>query len=53
MIVTAELTPGELQPYLGELGKAVRHARVLHVDRIPLLPSGKPDRLAIAALARE
>ncbi|MGX5681051.1 AMP-binding protein [Schumannella luteola] len=32
------------------LGRPAAPARILHVDRIPLLPSGKPDRLAIAAL---
>ncbi|MGE3194133.1 MAG: AMP-binding protein [Microbacteriaceae bacterium] len=53
VIVTADLTPAELHPYLGDLGKAVRHARVLHVDRIPVLVSGKPDRVALAALAAE
>jgi len=51
VIVTADLGDGELSPYLGELGRAARHTKVLHVNRIPLLPSGKPDRVALAALA--
>jgi O-succinylbenzoic acid--CoA ligase len=51
VIVTADLGDGELHPHLGDLGRAARHARVLHVNRIPLLPSGKPDRVALAALA--
>jgi len=33
------------------LGKAAAPARVLLVDQLPTLASGKPDRLAIAALA--
>jgi len=27
-----------------------RPARIAHVERLPLLPSGKPDRVALAAL---
>lgn len=53
VIVTTDPAPAELHPYLGDLGKAVRHARVLHVDRIPVLASGKPDRVALAALVAE
>lgn len=34
------------------LGPAAAPHRLLQVDAIPLLPSGKPDRLAIVALAR-
>lgn len=33
------------------LGKAAAPARVLLVDLLPMLPSGKPDRLSISALA--
>jgi len=33
------------------LGPAASPDRMLLVDELPLLPSGKPDRLAIAALA--
>jgi O-succinylbenzoic acid--CoA ligase len=33
------------------LGRPAAPARILLVDVMPLLPSGKPDRLAIAALA--
>lgn len=32
------------------LGRPAAPARILHLDRIPVLASGKPDRLAIAAL---
>lgn len=35
------------------LGAAARPVALIALDRIPLLPSGKPDRLALAALARE
>jgi O-succinylbenzoic acid--CoA ligase len=53
VVVTADLGTGEVLPYVRELGRVVRHTRVLHVNRIPLLPSGKPDRVALAALAAE
>lgn len=33
------------------LGRPAAPARILLVDALPVLPSGKPDRLAIAALA--
>ena len=33
------------------LGRAARPARVVHVQEIPLLPSGKPDRVALASSA--
>lgn len=33
------------------LGAAAAPSRILLVDRMPLLPSGKPDRLSITALA--
>jgi O-succinylbenzoic acid--CoA ligase len=33
------------------LGRASRPASVVVVDRVPMLPTGKPDRRAIAALA--
>jgi len=36
-----------------ELGKAARPREVLVVDRLPLLPSGKPDRTALRALAAD
>ncbi len=51
VIVTAHPGDGELHASLGDLGRAARHTRVLHVDRIPLLPSGKADRVALTALA--
>jgi O-succinylbenzoic acid--CoA ligase len=35
------------------LGPAARPARVLELDRIPLLPSGKPDRAAVRRLAED
>lgn len=35
------------------LGPAARPAALLTLDRIPLLPSGKPDRVALAALAAD
>jgi O-succinylbenzoic acid--CoA ligase len=34
-----------------ELGAPARPARVIHLDRMPLLPSGKVDRLAVRAAA--
>lgn len=33
------------------LGRAARPAAVVVVDRLPMLPSGKPDRRAIQDLA--
>jgi O-succinylbenzoic acid--CoA ligase len=33
------------------LGRAARPAVVLVVDRMPMLPSGKPDRRAVRTLA--
>ena len=36
-----------------EIGKAARPREVLVVDRLPLLPSGKPDRTALRALAAD
>ncbi|GAA2074203.1 o-succinylbenzoate--CoA ligase [Pseudolysinimonas kribbensis] len=35
-----------------ELGAAARPARLVHLDALPELPSGKPDRRALAELAR-
>jgi O-succinylbenzoic acid--CoA ligase len=49
VIVTTDAR--ELPLPLDDLGTAARHARVLHVERIPVLASGKPDRIALAALA--
>ncbi|MBT5575575.1 MAG: AMP-binding protein [Microbacteriaceae bacterium] len=37
----------------GALGPEARPDRVLRVSEIPHLPSGKPDRLALAALVKE
>jgi O-succinylbenzoic acid--CoA ligase len=51
VVVTTDLLEGEVGWYLRELGKAARHTRALHVNRLPLLPSGKPDRVALTALA--
>ena len=34
----------------GELGNAAAPGRLLEVERVPLLPSGKPDRVTLAAL---
>ncbi|OIH94592.1 AMP-binding protein [Curtobacterium sp. MCBA15_001] len=52
VVVTAE--PVDLQRVRDHversLGRAARPADVLVVDRVPMLPSGKPDRRAIAAL---
>lgn len=36
---------------VAQLGKAAAPARILLLDVLPVLPSGKPDRVAIAALA--
>jgi O-succinylbenzoic acid--CoA ligase len=33
------------------LGNPARPARIIHLDALPLLPSGKPDRVALASLA--
>jgi O-succinylbenzoic acid--CoA ligase len=46
VIVTAD--PADRALDLSELGPAAGSARVLHVERIPMLPSGKPDRVALA-----
>jgi O-succinylbenzoic acid--CoA ligase len=35
------------------LGPAARPARIVHLDALPVLPSGKPDRRALAELARQ
>ncbi|HTL41658.1 MAG TPA: AMP-binding protein [Pseudolysinimonas sp.] len=48
VIVTAD--PQDRAVDLSELGPAARQTRVLHVESIPMLPSGKPDRVALAAL---
>jgi O-succinylbenzoic acid--CoA ligase len=37
----------------GSLGRAAAPARVIVVDAIPMLSSGKPDRVGLAALARD
>jgi O-succinylbenzoic acid--CoA ligase len=50
VIVTTDLADGEVLWYLQELGRAARQTRVLHVNRLPLLPSGKVDRVALTAL---
>jgi o-succinylbenzoate---CoA ligase len=34
-----------------DLGAAARPTRVIRLDALPLLPTGKPDRVALAALA--
>jgi O-succinylbenzoic acid--CoA ligase len=34
------------------LGRAAAPARLVEVDRLPRLASGKPDRVALAALVR-
>jgi O-succinylbenzoic acid--CoA ligase len=36
-----------------ELGAAARPAALITIDHIPLLASGKPDRVALAAIARD
>lgn len=36
---------------VAELGVAARPARIIRIDRLPLLPSGKVDRLAVRAIA--
>lgn len=40
-----------LRQAAGELGRAFRPAALLRVRELPRLPGGKPDRVAIAALA--
>jgi O-succinylbenzoic acid--CoA ligase len=51
VVVTAELAEHELAPALSGLGRAAGKVRVLHVPALPLLPSGKVDRMALAAIA--
>ena len=41
-----------LRDHLAPLGRAARPTRLIRVDALPRLASGKPDRLAIAELAR-
>ncbi|MGN6501486.1 MAG: AMP-binding protein, partial [Pseudolysinimonas sp.] len=49
VIVTADHEERAID--LDDLGPAARATRVLHVERMPMLPSGKPDRVALATLA--
>jgi O-succinylbenzoic acid--CoA ligase len=61
VVVAEEVQPGEtaqrapladIRDAVGAaLGKAARPARVVTVEEIPLLPSGKPDRLTLRRLA--
>ncbi|MEO5921140.1 MAG: AMP-binding protein [Pseudolysinimonas sp.] len=50
VVVTTDLARGEIVWSLQELGRAARHTRLLHLNRLPLLPSGKVDRVALTAL---
>jgi O-succinylbenzoic acid--CoA ligase len=49
VVVTADHAERRID--LGELGPAARQTRVLHVDALPMLASGKPDRRALTGLA--
>jgi O-succinylbenzoic acid--CoA ligase len=61
VVVAEEVQPGgatqraplaDIRDAVGAaLGKAARPARVVTVEEIPLLPSGKPDRLTLRRLA--
>lgn len=52
VIATAEADLGEVRTAVAaRLGRAAAPRRLLVVPAIPLLPSGKPDRRALAALA--
>ncbi|PYY36101.1 o-succinylbenzoate--CoA ligase [Curtobacterium sp. MCJR17_055] len=53
VVVTERAVPLEVvRARVGDaLGRAARPAVVLVVDRMPMLPSGKPDRRAVRALA--
>ncbi|PZE96094.1 o-succinylbenzoate--CoA ligase [Curtobacterium sp. MCBD17_008] len=53
VVVTERAVPLEVvRARVGDaLGRAARPAAVLVVDRMPMLPSGKPDRRAVRALA--
>lgn len=52
VIATAEADLGEVRAAVAaRLGRAAAPRRLLVVPAIPLLPSGKPDRRALAALA--
>lgn len=54
VITTKNLDLTALRLGIGaELGPEARPDRVLTIPEIPLLPSGKPDRLALTALAGE
>ncbi len=48
---TDAVLAGIRQAVASALGKAARPARLVTVEEIPLLASGKPDRLALRALA--
>lgn len=50
----AAMSLEEVRRALAErLGRAAAPARILEVDRLPRLDSGKPDRVALSRLARE
>ncbi|MEP6482065.1 MAG: AMP-binding protein [Rhodoglobus sp.] len=52
VIATAEVALAHLRKAITEsLGRAAAPARVIVVDAIPLLPSGKPDRVRLATSA--
>jgi len=52
LVSTSEVSPAELKPLVVEsLGRAAVPASVIVLERMPLLASGKPDRLAIRELA--
>jgi len=51
VVATAGDAEVDAELIAGAYGAAARPARVLRLPELPLLPSGKPDRLAIRALA--
>jgi O-succinylbenzoic acid--CoA ligase len=49
----APLDLGELRDWVGEAHpRAFAPRRIVRVERLPLLPNGKVDRLAVEAIAR-
>lgn len=52
VVATRRVTIEELRDAIAaSIGRAAAPSRILVLDAIPLLPSGKPDRIALTALA--
>jgi O-succinylbenzoic acid--CoA ligase len=52
LVTTTQISLSELRDRLAALGPAAVPARVIVVTEIPMLGTGKPDRLTIASLAK-